>query len=153
MTSSINENLLWPDSTSTPGHATGPAQPSLTVLEPLPGRATGAAIIVCPGGGYMRLADHEAVPVAEWLATLGITAVLLRYRLAPHARHPALLQDGQRAIRTVRARADEWNVDPGRIGILVFRPAATWRRQRQLTSTAVIRRLQTRLNARARDPI
>ena len=120
MTSDINEILLWPDSASTSEHEAGRVQPSLTVFEPLPGRATGAAIIVCPGGGYMRLADHEAVPVAEWLTMLGITAVLLRYRLAPHARHPAMLQDGQRAIRTVRARATEWNVDPGRIGILGF---------------------------------
>ncbi|HSH77938.1 MAG TPA: alpha/beta hydrolase [Herpetosiphonaceae bacterium] len=120
MTSSINEILLWPHSASTAGYPAGLAKPSLTVFEPLPGRATGAAIIVCPGGGYMRLADHEAVPVAEWLATLGITAVLLRYRLAPHARHPAMLEDGQRAIRTVRDRAIQWNVDAGRIGILGF---------------------------------
>ena len=120
MTSGFNEHLLWPDSASIPGGEAGGAQPSLEVFEPPSGHATGAAMIVCPGGGYMKLADHEAAPVAEWLTTLGITAVLLRYRVAPHARHPAMLQDGQRAIRTVRLHAPRWNVDPGRVGILGF---------------------------------
>src|SRR6266496_253198 len=83
-------------------------------------RATGAAIIVCPGGGYTHLADHEGRPVAEWLNTLGITAFVLKYRLGPRYHHPAPLQDAARAIRTIRARATEWNIDPKRIGILGF---------------------------------
>ena len=79
-----------------------------------------AAIIVCPGGGYQRLADHEGRPIAEWLNSIGITAFVLRYRLGPRYHHPAPLQDAARAIRTVRARAAEWNVDPERVGILGF---------------------------------
>lgn len=116
----VHENLLWPDGAPAQGDAAGGASPSLTVFEPPAGLASGAAVIVCPGGGYARLADHEAAPVAEWLTTLGITAALLRYRLAPHARHPAMLDDAQRAVRTMRFHAARWNVDPGRIGILGF---------------------------------
>jgi acetyl esterase/lipase len=83
-------------------------------------KATGAAIIVCPGGGYNHLADHEGRPVAEWLNSIGITAFVLKYRLGPRYHHPAPLQDAARAIRTVRARAAEWQIDPKRIGILGF---------------------------------
>jgi acetyl esterase/lipase len=79
-----------------------------------------AAIVVCPGGGYGGLAAHEAEPIAQWLNSLGITGVVLRYRLGPKYHHPIELGDAQRAIRTVRARAAEWNVDPQRVGILGF---------------------------------
>lgn len=83
-------------------------------------RASGAAVIVCPGGGYGGLADHEGDPIARWLNTLGITAAVLRYRLGPRYHHPIMLQDAQRAIRTMRSRAAEWKVDPARVGILGF---------------------------------
>src|SRR6266436_5923119 len=82
--------------------------------------ATGAAVVICPGGGYGHLADHEGRPVAEWLNTLGISAFVLKYRLGPRYHHPAPLEDAARAIRTVRARATEWHIDPKRIGILGF---------------------------------
>jgi acetyl esterase/lipase len=120
MTSSSELILLWPDGVPPPGLPDGTATPSLTIFEPAPGHATGAAVVVCPGGGYMNLAPHEAEPVAQWLVTLGITAALLRYRLGPRSRHPAMLQDAQRAVRTVRSYAARWNVDPARIGILGF---------------------------------
>ncbi len=94
--------------------------PTLTPYLPAKEKATGAAIIVCPGGGYQHLADHEGRPVAEWLNSIGITAFVLRYRLGPRYHHPAPLQDAARAIRTVRARAAEWKVDPERLGILGF---------------------------------
>jgi acetyl esterase/lipase len=81
---------------------------------------SGAAIIVCPGGGYTHLADHEGGPVAEWLNSLGVTAFVLKYRLGPRYHHPAPMQDAARAIRIVRARAVEWRLDPQRIGILGF---------------------------------
>jgi acetyl esterase/lipase len=68
----------------------------------------------------MLAAQHEGVEVAEWLNSLGVTGVLLRYRLGPRYNHPAPLQDAQRAIRTVRARAKEWGIDPERVGILGF---------------------------------
>ncbi len=91
--------------------------PTLTWFMPV--RPTGAAVVVCPGGGYGMLADHEGAPVAEWLAGLGITAAVLRYRVAPH-RHPAPLLDAARAIRTLRHRAEELKLDARRIGILGF---------------------------------
>jgi len=120
MTSSQDQSLLWPHGVPPPGYGDGAAKPSLAIFEPPAERATGAAIVVCPGGGYMKLAGHEAEPVAQWLTSLGITAALLRYRLGPQQRHPAMLQDAQRAVRTVRFHAARWKVDPGRIGILGF---------------------------------
>jgi acetyl esterase/lipase len=94
--------------------------PTLTPYLPPKEKATGAAIIVCPGGGYQHLADHEGRPVAEWLNSVGVTAFVLKYRLGPTYHHPAQLQDAARAIRTVRARAKEFGIDPERIGILGF---------------------------------
>src|ERR1044071_9833576 len=111
---------LWPQ--GAPG-ALGkePADvPTLTQFLAPKEKATGAAVIVCPGGGYGRLADHEGPPVAEWLNTIGVTAFVLKYRLGPRYHHPSMLQDAARAIRTVRARAAEWGLDPERIGILGF---------------------------------
>src|SRR5262249_47826211 len=95
-------------------------KPSATVYLPPKEKATGCAVVVCPGGGYGGLAvDHEGRQVAEWLNGQGVTAFVLRYRLKPY-RHPVPLQDAQRAIRTVRAQAKEWQVDPQRIGIWGF---------------------------------
>jgi acetyl esterase/lipase len=82
--------------------------------------ATGAAVVICPGGGYGHLADHEGRPVAEWLNTLGISAFVLKYRLGPRYNHPAPLLDAARGLRTVRSRAAEWGIDPAKIGILGF---------------------------------
>jgi acetyl esterase/lipase len=90
------------------------------VLYRAPGTANAPAIVVCPGGGYGGLAPHESEPIARWLNTLGVTGVVLKYRLGPRYRHPVPLQDAQRAIRTVRARAGEWNIDQQRVGILGF---------------------------------
>lgn len=95
--------------------------PTLTVYRPGPDKATGASVVICPGGGYSFLAtEHEGVEVARWLNTLGVTGVILKYRLAPKYHHPAMLHDAQRAIRTVRARAQEWGLDPKRVGVLGF---------------------------------
>jgi acetyl esterase/lipase len=94
--------------------------PTLTPFIPARGIATGAAIVVCPGGGYQHLADHEGAPIAQWLNSLGIAAFVLKYRLAPRYHHPAPMQDAARAIRTVRARAAEWGINPAKIGILGF---------------------------------
>ncbi len=116
---SVDEPIvLWP--AGAPGAIGSVDIPTLTPYFPEKGKATGAAIIVCPGGGYSHLAEHEGRPVAEWLNTLGITAFVLKYRLGPRYQHPAPLQDAARAIRTVRARAAEWQIDPQRIGILGF---------------------------------
>lgn len=112
--------VLWP--AGAPG-AVGTAPTDIPTLTPYLApkeKATGAAIIVCPGGGYGHLADHEGGPVAEWLNSIGVTAFVLKYRLGPTYHHPAPLQDAARAIRTVRARAREWGLDPQRLGILGF---------------------------------
>jgi acetyl esterase/lipase len=76
-------------------------------------------VIVCPGGGYWAHAPHEAEPIARWLNLLGVASFILRYRTSPY-HHPAPLLDAQRAIRTVRAQAGDFGVDPRRIGILGF---------------------------------
>lgn len=96
-------------------------RPTLTPHLPTGERSTGAAVVVFPGGGYGHLAvDHEGRQVAEWLNDLGVAAFVVRYRLGPTYQHPTMLQDAQRAIRTVRARAGEWDVDPERIGVIGF---------------------------------
>jgi len=118
-TPAVQAIKLWPN--GAPG-ALGSEPDDIPTLTPfLPSqKSTGAAVIVCPGGGYTHLADHEGRPVAEWLNSIGITAFVLKYRIGPKYHHPAPLQDAARAIRTVRARAAEWNIDPKRIGILGF---------------------------------
>jgi acetyl esterase/lipase len=113
--------LLWPD--GAPG-AKGTEQvdkPSLTMHLPPAGKATGAAVVICPGGGYAHLAfDYEGEDCARWLAQRGVAGFVLRYRLAPRYRNPAPMLDVQRAIRTVRARGKEWGVDPHKIGVWGF---------------------------------
>jgi acetyl esterase/lipase len=94
--------------------------PTLTPYLAPKEKATGASIVICPGGGYQHLADHEGRPVAEWLNSIGVTAFVLKYRLGPRYHHPSMLQDAARAVRTVRARASEWGLDPERVGILGF---------------------------------
>lgn len=94
-------------------------KPTLTWY--LPAQPNGTAIVVCPGGGYRNLAiDHEGKQIAEWLNAMNITAVVLKYRLGPRYRHPNMLLDAQRALRTVRAHAAKWKVAADRIGIWGF---------------------------------
>ena len=95
--------------------------PALTVYLPRVMQARTPAIVVCPGGAYRVLAsNHEGRQVASFLNSLGIAAFVLRYRLGPKYQHPIELGDAQRAIRTLRARAADWRLDPGRIGIMGF---------------------------------
>ncbi|CAA6691216.1 MULTISPECIES: alpha/beta hydrolase [unclassified Lentimonas] len=127
---------LWPN--SVPGETTAKASPeisdnrrggvtrisqvtnpALVVYEPSHENRNGAAVIVCPGGGYGILAiDHEGYEVANWLSELGYTAFVLQYRV-PRKRVGAL-QDAQRAIRMVRGMGERWELDVNRIGILGF---------------------------------
>jgi acetyl esterase/lipase len=110
---------LWPEGAPGARGNTPSDAPTLTPFLPDPARATGAAIVICPGGGYGGLAEHEASHYARWLNELGIAGFVLRYRLGSAGyRHPAMLQDAARAVRTVRARAAEWKLDPQRIGIM-----------------------------------
>jgi putative heme-binding domain-containing protein len=101
-------------------------EPSLTVYLPAKEKATGAAVVICPGGGHRVLAiDHEGYEVAQWLAKEGVAGFVLKYRLAneegsSYKVDVHALGDVQRAIRLVRARAKEWGVDPGRVGLLGF---------------------------------
>ena len=114
-----NSFPLWPD--GAPG-ALGKADkdiPTLTPYLPEAGKATGAAIVICPGGGYGGLAPHEGADYARFLNESGIAGFVLKYRLGSGGyRHPVMLQDAARAVRTVRARAEEWKLDPKRIGIM-----------------------------------
>lgn len=112
--------VLWPR--GAPGAAGNEPfdVPTLTLFPASKEKHNRAAIIVLPGGGYSHLANHEGAPVAEWLASLGITAFVLKYRHGPRYRHPSPLLDAAQAIRTVRARAVEWGLDQNRIGILGF---------------------------------
>ena len=111
---------LWPDGAPGAKGSLPEDIPTLSLYRPADGKANGAAIVVCPGGGYARLADHEGHNVAVWLNSIGITAVVLKYRLGPRYAHPAMMQDVLRAISTVRARAPEWKLDAKRIGVMGF---------------------------------
>lgn len=110
---------LWPSDAPGALGSTEHDIPTLTPYLPAPDKATGTAIIVCPGGGYGSLAGYEGADYAEYLAQNGIAGFVLRYRLGTHGyHHPTMLQDAQRAIRTVRANAEKWQVNPKQVGIM-----------------------------------
>lgn len=111
--------LLWPNGAPGALGAADEDKPSLTPY--LAKSPNGTAVIVCPGGSYQHLAmDHEGVQVAKWLNSLGISAFVLQYRLGPKYHHPAMIDDAQRAIRTIRTRAVSMHIQPDRIGIWGF---------------------------------
>jgi len=94
--------------------------PTLTPFLPAADKASGAAVVICPGGGYGGLAmSYEGMDVGAWMAKRGVAGFVLKYRVAPY-KHPIPLQDAQRALRIVRASAKEWGIDPTRVGILGF---------------------------------
>lgn len=125
---------LWPDEppggggpvgpphVGSDGAITGISTPSIEVVAP--GHPNGAAVLIAAGGGYRRIqVNGEARPAARWLAARGITAFILTYRLPLEGWHYgpfAPLQDAQRALRVIRARAEEWKIDPHRVGVLGF---------------------------------
>jgi endo-1,4-beta-xylanase len=104
----------------------GVHNPSITPYLPPKDQATGAAILVIPGGGHRLLAiTHEGYNVAEWLAARGIAAFVLKHRLAREEGSTYKIEvesyaDAQRAMRLIRSRAGEWNIDPSRVGALGF---------------------------------
>src|SRR5262249_55739903 len=106
---------------------TNVTKPTITVYRPPEEKNTGAAMLICPGGGYWNLAwDLEGEEVAAWLNSLGMTGIILKYRVPPRPRQPVelpapgALLDAQRAMRLVRSKANEWNLDPNRIGMVGF---------------------------------
>ncbi len=100
------------------------SQPTITVYRPSKHKANGTVVVVCPGGGYSILAlDLEGTEICQWFNSIGVTAVLLKYRVPKRAgddEHILPLQDAQRALGLVRFHAGEWNLDPKRIGVLGF---------------------------------
>ncbi len=110
---------LWPE--GAPG-ALGTSTndiPMLTVYLPDAGKATGAAMVICPGGGYAHLAAHEGNDYALWLNQHGVAGFVLQYRLGSHGyHHPAMLNDAARAVRWVRAHAGDYRIDLKRVGIM-----------------------------------
>jgi acetyl esterase/lipase len=98
--------------------------PTITLYQPPSGMDTGLAVVVCPGGGYGILAvDLEGTEICQWLNSIGVSGVLLKYRVPPSngvAPYIAPLQDAQRALGLVRFHAVEWKIDPHRIGIIGF---------------------------------
>lgn len=122
------ELLLWPDGAPNTNGLTGAQEdlnggrvanvvnPSITVYRAA--NPNGMAVIMCPGGGYARLAmNHEGHDMASWFTTQGITYVVLKYRM-PNEHYEVPLSDAEQAIRLVRAHAKEWGVDPHRVGIM-----------------------------------
>ncbi len=111
---------LW--AKATPGAlGTDPVKdiPTLTPFFPAADKATGASVVICPGGGYGGLASHEGRDYALWLNAHGIAGFVLKYRLGSAGyRHPAMMNDVNRAVRYVRANAGEWKLDAKRIGVM-----------------------------------
>lgn len=133
---------LWEN---TPGFdsSLGQAEPFMTEYivksdKPAP------AVIVCPGGAYAHLAEHEGGPVCEWLNSIGISAFWLRYRLTP-CRHTYITNDALRAIRYVRYNAESFNINPEKIGILGFSAGG------HLASSATVHYMDATLDEK--DPV
>ena len=100
--------------------------PQVTIYKPKPEIDTGTSVVIAPGGGHYILAyDLEGTEVAEWLNSIGVTGIVLKYRVPGNARNPekkwlASVQDGQRAMSMVRSRAAEIGINPNKIGFLGF---------------------------------
>ena len=133
-------NGLAPDVDTTIGKETyddgmvqNVSRPTIQIFSPVKNN-TGAAVLVFPGGGYMKLAvDLEGVETCKWLASIGVTGILLKYRVPASGPHydkdchcqkdpvkPWALQDAQRAVSLVRANAKEWQIDPQKLGVMGF---------------------------------
>ena len=143
--------LLWPNGNPEPSKVVGPeidpttdanrivsgkvtvrvtnvSKPNLTVYSPDPAKNTGAAALVFPGGSYIRLAwNIEGTEVCDWLKSIGMTCVLVKYRVPEEGHYPENvedLEDAQQAMRLTRAHASEWKIDSNRIGVIGFSAGA-----------------------------
>ncbi len=122
---SYQQSVIYRDNNSAKPRITQVTDPTLEVFLPDPATATGTAVIICPGGGYVVLAyNHEGVVPARWFASHGVAAFVLKYRLPSDQimqdKRIGPLQDVQEAIRTVRRRAAEWHINPSRVGVMGF---------------------------------
>jgi acetyl esterase/lipase len=142
---------LWPNGNPEPSKVVGPeidpttdanrmvsgkpairvtniSKPTLTVYSPDPAKNTGAAALVFPGGAYIRLAIAvEGTEVCDWLNSIGVTCILVKYRVPEDGHYPQNvedLEDAQQAMRITRAHAAEWHVDPHRVGVIGFSAGA-----------------------------
>ena len=142
---------LWPNGNPEPSKVVGPetdpstdanrivsgkvtvrvtniSKPSLSVYSPDPAKNTGAAALVFPGGSYIRLAYNiEGTEVCDWLNSIGMTCILVKYRVPEDSHYPENvedLEDAQQAMRLTRAHAAEWHIDPNRIGVIGFSAGA-----------------------------
>ncbi|HMF18262.1 MAG TPA: alpha/beta hydrolase [Gemmataceae bacterium] len=122
------------------------SRPTITIYRPAKDKDTGAAVLIAPGGGYSILAwDLEGTEVADWLNSIGVTGIVLKYRVPKRAdqpRHVPPLQDAQRAMSLIRSKAKEWGIDSKRIGMLGFSAGG------HLTASTA-----TNFDKRAYDPI
>jgi acetyl esterase/lipase len=110
---------LWPNGAPGAHGDTTNDVPTLTPYLPDPAIATGAAMVICPGGGYAHLAPHEGNDYALWLNQHGVTCFVLRYRLGGDGyRYPVEFQDGTRAMRWVRVHAAKYKIDSHRVGLM-----------------------------------
>ncbi|HVK11853.1 MAG TPA: alpha/beta hydrolase [Gemmataceae bacterium] len=117
---------LWGDKIPGPTGSDPANIPTLAAHLAPADKATGTAVVVCPGGGYSgRAVDHEGKQIADWLNARGVHAFILKYRTANESKvkppiEPGPMLDVQRAVRTVRAKAKDWGVDPKRVGVWGF---------------------------------
>jgi acetyl esterase/lipase len=133
-TSIPNAELIKGTETYKAGIVTNVSTPTIKIFSPVKENNTGAAVLVFPGGGYTKVAvDLEGSEICEWLATIGVTGILLKYRVPDSGPHyykdcfcerdpikPLALQDAQRAIGYVRSKAKNWNINPNKIGVMGF---------------------------------
>jgi acetyl esterase/lipase len=139
----------WSEASKGTKWLTNVTKPTITVFRPAEGKNNGAAMLICPGGGYWNLAwDLEGEEVAAWLNSIGMTGIVLKYRVPRRPGQPTdvpppgPLQDSQRALSLVRSNAKEWGIDPGRIGMIGFSAGG------HLTAATA-----TRFDKRTYDPI
>ena len=174
---------LWPHATPEPAQTTEPerdvttdkdalisghrserltnvTKPTLSVYPPTGGKNTGAAALVFPGGSYIRLAwNGEGTDTCDWLNSLGVTCLLVKYRVPEKGRYPdnpADLEDAQQAMRLARTHASEWHIDPTHIGVVGFSAGAnlavllsTHPDDRHVESTPAAADIDTKVDARA----
>jgi acetyl esterase/lipase len=115
---------VWPNGAPDAKGVAPGDKPTLTFFLPAKEKATGAAVLICPGGGYAGLAaDYEGDDVARWFNSFGVAGIVLRYRHSGSGagyRHPTPLNDAQRSMSIIRSKAIELNIDPGKIGVAGF---------------------------------